>query len=90
MEIIILLSKRQSTKTMRELYIWPIWNLVESPHWSEHYADKLHWFRSKLDRDGTDPMTVVKIATVIQRADVLAKGLTKVKFQAIRKLLCGW
>jgi hypothetical protein len=57
---------------------------------SKHYADKLHWFRSKLDPDGTHPITVVKIATDEQRADILTKGLTKVKFQAIPKLLCGW
>jgi hypothetical protein len=28
--------------------------------------------------------------TAMQRADILTKGLTKVKSQAIRKLLCGW
>jgi hypothetical protein len=57
---------------------------------SKHYAVKLHWFRSKLDPEGTNPISVVKIATDLQRADILTKGLTKVKFKAIRKLLCGW
>jgi hypothetical protein len=57
---------------------------------SKHYAVKLHWFRSKLTSDGPHPIKVVQIATDLQRADILTKGLTKIKFQAIRKLLCGW
>jgi Reverse transcriptase (RNA-dependent DNA polymerase) len=57
---------------------------------SKHYAVKMHWFRSKLDPEGTHPITIVKIATDLQRADILTKGLNKLKFQAIRKQLCGW
>jgi hypothetical protein len=50
----------------------------------------MHWFRSKLDPEGTHPITIVKIATDLQRADILTKGLNKLKFQAICKQLCGW
>jgi hypothetical protein len=57
---------------------------------SKHYAVKLHWFRSKLDPEGKNPIKVVKIDTEMQRADILTKGLSKIKFKAIRKLLCGW
>ncbi|KAG7361168.1 hypothetical protein IV203_036268 [Nitzschia inconspicua] len=57
---------------------------------SKHYAVKLHWFRSKLDPDGPHPIVIVKIATDLQRADIFTKGLSRVKFQAIRKQLCGW
>jgi hypothetical protein len=54
---------------------------------SKHYAVKLHWFRSKL---GSHPIQVVQISTDLQRADILTKGLTRLKFRAIRKQLCGW
>jgi hypothetical protein len=57
---------------------------------SKHYAVKLHWIRSKLDSEGPYPITVEKISTDIQRADILTKGLSRVRFQTVRKLLCGW
>ncbi|KAG7368580.1 reverse transcriptase RNA-dependent DNA polymerase [Nitzschia inconspicua] len=57
---------------------------------SKHYAVKLHWFRSKLVAAGPHPITIVKIATALQRADILTKALTKNKFVVIRKQLCGW
>lgn len=57
---------------------------------SKHYAVKLHWFRSKLISDGPHPIHVVQISTSLQRADILTKGLSKVKFRMIRQLLCGW
>jgi hypothetical protein len=40
---------------------------------SKHYAVKLHWFRSKLDPGGKHPITIVKIDTAMQRADILKK-----------------
>jgi hypothetical protein len=57
---------------------------------SKHYAIKLHWFRSKLDSEGPHAITVEKISTDIQRADILTKGLSRVRFQTVRKLLCWW
>jgi hypothetical protein len=57
---------------------------------SKHYAVKMHWFCSKLDPNGCHPVTIKKIDTQFQRADIFTKGLTKNKFWAIPKLLCGW
>jgi hypothetical protein len=57
---------------------------------SKHYSVKLHWFRSKLTNTGPHPIQVVQISTHLQRADILTKGLSKVKFREIRQLLCGW
>ena len=53
---------------------------------SKYYAVKTHWFRSHLN----ERLTVVKVATTEQRADILTKGLTQTTFEHIRKLLCGW
>jgi hypothetical protein len=62
-----------------------------TPRSSKHYyAVKMHWFRSKLDPNGSHPITIKKIDTQFQRADIFTKGLTKNKFRSIRKLLCGW
>jgi hypothetical protein len=54
---------------------------------SKHYAIKYHWFRSHLK---PNHIKVHKIASSHQKADILTKGLTKDKFESIRKLLCGW
>jgi hypothetical protein len=48
------------------------------------------WFRSKLDPEGLHPIIIQNISTDLQRADIFTKGLSRVKFQSIRKLLCGW
>ena len=54
---------------------------------SKFYAIKYHWFRSHLK---PNKITIEKIATDQQRADIFTKGLTNGIFQNIRKLLCGW
>lgn len=54
---------------------------------SKFYAIKLHWFRSKLKPNN---MVVVKVETTKQKADILTKGLRKIKFKENRLLLCGW
>ena len=54
---------------------------------SKFYAIKYHWFRSHLK---PNKITIEKIATDQQRADIFTKGLTHGIFQNIRKLLCGW
>jgi hypothetical protein len=54
---------------------------------SKHYAIKYHWFRSHLKPNHIE---IKKIASSHQKADILTKGLTKDKFESIRKLLCGW
>lgn len=54
---------------------------------SKDYAIKYHWFRSHLV---PNKITISKIATKMQKADILTKGLTKDNFVRIRKLFCGW
>jgi hypothetical protein len=54
---------------------------------SKHYAIKYHWFRSHLKPNN---ITIEKIATADQKADILTKGLAYATFLIIRKLLCGW
>ena len=54
---------------------------------SKFYAIKYHWFRSHLK---PNKISVEKISTDSQRADILTKGLTQATFENIRKLLCGW
>ena len=54
---------------------------------SKFYAIKYHSFRSHLK---PNKISVEKIATDKQCADILTKGLTQTTFKNIRKLLCGW
>ena len=54
---------------------------------SKFYAIRMHWFRSHLK---PNRVTVEKIETSKQRADIMTKGLTKDTFETIRKLLSGW
>jgi hypothetical protein len=54
---------------------------------SKHYAIRMHWFRSHLKPNS---VTVQKIGTADQKADLLTKGLPTTTFESIRKLLCGW
>jgi hypothetical protein len=54
---------------------------------SKLYAIKYHWFRSHLKPNKVE---ICKINSNKQKADILTKGLTKDKFESIRKLLCGW
>jgi hypothetical protein len=54
---------------------------------SKHYAIKYHWFREHLKPNQVE---VHKIGTDFQKADILTKGLTTVKFKTMRRLLCNW
>ena len=54
---------------------------------SKLYAIKYHWFRFHLK---PNMISVEKIATDSQHADILTKGLTQATFKNIQKLLCGW
>ena len=54
---------------------------------SKHYGVKVHWFRSKLK---PNRVTVERIDTQRQLADILTKGLKVSQFRKIRHLLCGW
>ena len=57
---------------------------------SKHYALKYHWFRQFMQPNSTEYVVVKKIDSNEQLADILTKGLTKAKFEQLRKLLCGW
>ncbi|MGH7954704.1 MAG: Ty1/Copia family ribonuclease HI [Gloeomargaritales cyanobacterium] len=50
-------------------------------------AVKYHFFREHV-RKGT--VTVKKIATDQQKADIFTKGLGRIKFERIREMLIGW
>jgi len=54
---------------------------------SKHYAIRTHWFRSHLK---PNRVVVSHIPTALQKADILTKPLGRTRFEAVRKLLCGW
>ncbi len=54
---------------------------------SKHYAVKYHWFRKHL---APRKIQLVKIATNNQLGDLFTKGLNKVSFENLRKMLMGW
>ena len=53
---------------------------------SKFYDVKVHWFRSML----SDDITVVRIGTKEQVADIYTKPLPREDFERLRKLLAGW
>jgi hypothetical protein len=55
---------------------------------TKHIAVKYHHFRSKIG--GENGIHIAKIATDLQRADILTKGLGGIKFESIRRLMMGW
>ena len=63
---------------------------------TKHIGVKYHFFKSKIIRGGDEkegedgPVEIEKINTEVQIADIFTKGLSQDKFQALRKLLCGW
>ena len=55
---------------------------------TKYIAVKYHWFREYI---GENKYIILKrIATDIQKADILTKVLKEVAFVRIRKLLIGW
>ena len=55
---------------------------------SKHYALKYHWFREHVYND--DCISLNKIDTKMQLADLLTKSLSGDRFVELRKLLMGW
>jgi hypothetical protein len=55
---------------------------------TKHIAVKYHFFKSHVNA-GTG-ISLSKINTDLQKADIFTKGLSPRKFGDIRKLLCGW
>jgi hypothetical protein len=59
---------------------------------TKHITVKYHFFKSHIDvgtRVGTG-ITISKIDTNLQKANIFTKGLAPQKFAEIRKLLCRW
>ncbi len=54
---------------------------------SKHYAVKYHWFREHLI---PRKIQLVKITLKDQLGDIFTKGLDKIAFQRLRKMLMGW
>jgi hypothetical protein len=54
---------------------------------SKFYAIKLHWFREQLV---PQKIVIKKINTELQKADLWTKPFTKLKFEELRLLVCGW
>jgi hypothetical protein len=54
---------------------------------SKHYAVKYHWFCEHL---APRKIQLVKIATNDQLGDLFTKGLDKVSFENLQKMLMGW
>jgi hypothetical protein len=54
---------------------------------SKHYAVKYHWFQEHLIPCN---IKLVKIATSKQLGDMFTKGLERIAFQHMRKMLMGW
>ena len=54
---------------------------------SKHTAVPYHFFREHV-ANGT--LQIHKVASEINPADLFTKGLDRIKFQALRKLLMGW
>ena len=55
---------------------------------TKHIAIKYHFFRSHVGPDSN--ITLTKIDTDIQKADIFTKGLPSERFRMLRRLLCGW
>jgi len=51
---------------------------------------KVHWFKSHLTELGPAPITVEKIGTTDQLADLFTKPLPKDVFERLRLKLMGW
>jgi hypothetical protein len=54
---------------------------------SKHIAVPDHFFREHV---AAGTIKIFKIATNDNKADIFTKGLDKIDFQALRKLLMGW
>lgn len=54
---------------------------------SKHYSIKYHWFREFVK---SDKITLNKIDTKVQLADLLTKSIPRDQFVILRKLLMGW
>jgi hypothetical protein len=62
---------------------------------SRHFDSKVHWFRSHVTQPGQEsitdsPITVIKVDTEQQLADLFTKPLPRDQFVKLRKKMIGW
>ena len=55
---------------------------------TKHIAVKVHWFKEHIGE--AKGVTVKKVDSEFQKADIFTKGLAEEPFVRIRKLLMGW
>ena len=55
---------------------------------TKHIAVKYFFFKSHIG-EGTG-IELVKVDTLLQKADIFTKGMAPEKFVTMRMLLCGW
>ena len=55
---------------------------------TRHISCTYHWFWKHIAED--DGLTLQKVDTTEQLADIATKGLERTTFETIRKLLMGW
>jgi hypothetical protein len=55
---------------------------------TKHITAKYHFFKSHINK--SSGISLFKINTNLQKADIFTKGLAPQKFADICKLLCGW
>ena len=63
-------------------------NAVKMTPRTKHIAVKYFFFKSHIG-EGTG-IELVKVDTLLQKADIFTKGMAPEKFVTMRKLLCGW
>ena len=56
---------------------------------SKHYADKYHWFRRRVNREGSG-IKLLKIDTKDQLGNIFTKSLPRATFEFLRKKQMGW
>ena len=67
------------------------WEPGRSTSRTKHYAIKLHWFRSHIwPQNKNSRIKVRRVSSILQKADLMTKGLPKPQFENLRKLSCGW
>ena len=63
-------------------------NAVKMTPRTKHIGVEYHFFKSHIGADKV--ILLEKIDTLIQRADILTKGMAPKKFDAMKKLMCRW
>ena len=63
-------------------------NAVKMTPRTKHIVVEYHFFKSRIGADKV--ILLEKIDTLIQRADILTKGMAPEKFAVMKELMCRW